>query len=361
MAVAAEARRLASPALHTLARRRVAELGALALGLAALGLLVALLSYHSGDPSLDTASAGPVANLAGRPGAVVADLLLQAFGMAGALPGLALLAWAWRIGSHRGLSSLTLRLAALLAALPATGAVLAAIPDWHGRPLDWPAGGGLGGAAGRLAGAAAIAAGRDLLGPLGVTLVVTLGTALAGSLVVLALGLSRSEWRAAGLAARQSVQHGRAAAGLFARFSARAGRFGVAVLDRLNGTRPEAPAPNIIAPAAQRTAAPEPTAPPPRVTARINAAAPKKAAPARQDSLPLDGPWRLPPLSLLAAAPARATSGAPSAEALQANARLLEIGAGRLRRAGAASWRSGPAPWSRSTNSSPRPASAARA
>ena len=72
------------------------------------------------------------------------------------------------------------------------------------------------------------------------TLVVTLGTALAGSLVVLALGLSRSEWRAAGLAARQSVQHGRAAAGLFARLSARAGRFGVAVLDRLNGTRPDA-------------------------------------------------------------------------------------------------------------------------
>ncbi|MBN9507508.1 MAG: DNA translocase FtsK [Alphaproteobacteria bacterium] len=41
--------------------------------------------------------------------------------------------------------------------------------------------------------------------------------------------------------------------------------------------------------------------------------------------MPLDGgPWRLPPLSLLAAAPPRAASGAPDAEALQANARLLE-------------------------------------
>ncbi len=324
MAVVAEARRLASPALHTLARRRFAELGALGMGMAAAALLVALLSYHSGDPSLDTAAAGPVANLAGRPGAVTADLLLQAFGIAGALPGLALLAWAWRIGSHRGLSSLTLRLAALIAALPATGAVLAAIPDWHGRPLGWPAGAGLGGAAGRLVGAAAIEAGRGLLGPLGETLVVLAGTALAGSLVVLALGLSRSEWRAAGLAARRSVQQGRAAAGLLARLSARAGRVGVPVLDRLNGTRPDGPAPNIIAPAASRSAAPEPTAPPPRMTARISAAAPKKPAPARQDSLPLDGPWRLPPLSLLAAAPARAATGAPSAEALQANARLLE-------------------------------------
>jgi S-DNA-T family DNA segregation ATPase FtsK/SpoIIIE len=329
MAAAAEARRLASPALHTLARRRLAGLGAVALGVAAASLLVALLSYHAGDPSLDTATAHPVANLAGRPGAIVADLLLQGFGVAGVLPALALLAWAWRIGSYRGLTSPALRLAALLAALPATGAVLAAIPDWHGRPLAWPAGAGLGGAAGRLVGAAAIQAGRDLLGPLGMSLVIALGTALAASLVVLALGLSRSEWRAAGIAARRTAQHGRTAAGLFARLSARAGRLGVALLDRLNGTRPPEPPPNIISPASYRPAAPPgppaADAPPPRAAARITAAPPKKAAPARQESLPLEGgPWRLPPLSLLAAAPARAAAGTPSAEALQANARLLE-------------------------------------
>jgi len=333
MAAAAEARRLASPALHTLARRRMAELGALVLAVGAATLLVALFSYHAGDPSLDTATARPALNLAGRPGAAIADLLLQGFGIAGMLPGLALLAWAWRIGSHRGLSSLPLRIAALIAALPATGAVLAAIPDWHGRPLVWPAGAGLGGAAGRLVGRAAIEAGRGLLGPLGETLVITLGAALAASLIVLALGLSRSEWRAAGLAARQTVTHGRTAAGVFGRLSARAGRFGVAVLDKLNGTRPEEPPPNIIgaeAPAkpAARAAAPEvpavavPAAP--RTAARIAAPPPKKAAPAKQETLPLDGPWRLPPLSLLAAAPPRAAAGTPSAEALQANARLLE-------------------------------------
>ena len=328
MAAAAEARRLASPALHTMARRRVAEFGAIALALAALALLVALLSYHSADPSLDTANSLPPANLAGRPGAVAADLLLQSFGVAGVLPSLALLAWAWRIGSHRGLNSLPLRLVALLAALPATGAVLAAVPDWHGRPLLWPAGAGLGGAAGRLVGATALEAGRDLLGPLGATLVAVLGAAFAASLVVLALGLSRSEWRAAGFAARQSVQHGRSAAGLFARLSARAGRLGVALLDRLNGTRPDGPPPRVLPadPPAEATA-PRDAAPPapaaPRAP-RISAAAPKKTAPARQESLPLEGgPWRLPPLSLLATAPAR-SAGGPSAESLQANARLLE-------------------------------------
>ena len=53
----------------------------------------------------------------------------------------------------------------------------------------------------------------------------------------------------------------------------------------------------------------------------------RAAVPARkpqQESLPLPEPgWRFPPLSLLKPAPARATTG-PSAEALEANARLLE-------------------------------------
>jgi S-DNA-T family DNA segregation ATPase FtsK/SpoIIIE len=48
-------------------------------------------------------------------------------------------------------------------------------------------------------------------------------------------------------------------------------------------------------------------------------------APARhQESLALEGGWRFPSLDLLKSAPPRATVGAPSEEALQANARLLE-------------------------------------
>ncbi len=341
MSAAAEARRLASPALRSLARRRIAELGAFALVAAAGGLLLAIASYHPGDPSLDTATLAPVGNLAGRPGAAVADLLVQGFGVAGVLPGLALLAWGWRIGSHRGLSSVPLRFAALLAGLPATAAVLAAIPDWHGRPLLWPAGAGLGGAAGRLVGAAAISAGHDMLGPFGAGIVVALGTAFAGALIVLSLGLSRGEWRAAGHAAQQAMRHGQVVARLFGRVSGRIGTAGVALLDRLNGTTAPAaaaaPVPvTVVEPRLQpaaRTAAlpdipppPAPPAPPAaaaRTAARISAPA-KKPAPARQESLPLDGPWRLPPLSLLSPAPNRASIGAPSAESLQANARLLE-------------------------------------
>ena len=128
MASATQARRLASPALRTLMRQRLAELAAIALGVAGLVLLVALASYNPHDPSLNTATSRPVTNLAGPLGAVVADALLQVFGAAGALPGLALLAWAWRVGSHRGLGSPALRLVCLVLAVPALSAVLGAWP-----------------------------------------------------------------------------------------------------------------------------------------------------------------------------------------------------------------------------------------
>jgi len=339
MPVAVQGRRIASPALRTLVRRRLAELFGLVLAVAAMALLVAVASYHAADPSLDTATTHPVGNLGGVPGAITADLLLQGFGVAGLLPGAALLAWGWRIGSHRGLHSFPLRLAALLAALPVAGGVLAVIPGRHGM-LTWPAGAGLGGAAGRLVAEDALAAGHDLIGPFGAPLVLSLGGVLAVVLAVLALGLSRSEWRAAGLAARRSAGRGRVAAGVLGRLSARLGAAGVALLDRLNGTLPPvAVPPNIVPAGAPRFEPLVPIRPPAepvpevarpvplaaRLTPKVaTAAQARKLAAAHQESLPLEGPWRFPPLSLLTPAPARASAGAPSAEALQANARLLE-------------------------------------
>ncbi|MDE2199425.1 MAG: DNA translocase FtsK 4TM domain-containing protein, partial [Rhodospirillales bacterium] len=209
----APAGRLASPELRSLMQRRLEELGAVALALLGGALLVALASYHSADPSLDTATAGGAANWLGRPGALVADLLLQGFGIAALLPVLALLAWAWRIGAHRGLGSASLRAAALLAGTPALAAVLAGLPGPHGQVIAWPVAGGLGGAAGRVLGGALLGAGHAMLGRGGAVGMWVLAAALAAMLVPLALGLSRAEWRAAGRAARVSVGHGRNAAG----------------------------------------------------------------------------------------------------------------------------------------------------
>src|SRR5580658_4445287 len=157
--------RFASPAVMALMRQRSARLGGLALGLLGLTLLVALLSYDPRDPSFDTATTRHAANLAGPVGAFVVDLLLQGFGLAGALPGVALLAWAWRLASHRGLGSVTMRLAAMVAALPTLAAALAAVPLPQG--VAWPTVAGLGGAIGAQLGRVALEAGHNGLGPLG--------------------------------------------------------------------------------------------------------------------------------------------------------------------------------------------------
>ena len=152
----AETRRLASPTIRALIQQRSAELTGLVLGWLGLALLVALACYDPRDPSLNTATSRHAGNLAGPAGAVLADLLLQGFGIAAALPGLAMLAWAWRIASRRGLGSMAARLAAMLAALPVLAAVLAGVPtpptscladggrtgrrDRQVAGVDWPVG-----------------------------------------------------------------------------------------------------------------------------------------------------------------------------------------------------------------------------
>ena len=243
-----EAGRIASNAVQSLMGRRLAELAAISLALTGLAVLVALACYDPQDPSWNTATARAAQNLAGRPGAWIADQLLQWFGIAGLLPGVTLLAWAWRLGSHRGLANLPLRLAALLGAMPVTAAVLASVPGPHGSAIPWPTVAGPGGAAGLMLKADALAAGAELAGPVGPVLVWTLAAALAIMLVVLALGLTAGEWRAAGQMAGRVAGNGQQAAGIFARLAGRAGRAGLLLLRRINGSRlprkapPEPPA-----------------------------------------------------------------------------------------------------------------------
>ncbi len=323
-------RRFASPAIRSLMSRRAGEMGGLALGLVGIALLVALATYDPRDPSLNTATARTATNLAGPPGAVLADLLLQGFGAAGALPGLAMLAWAWRIASRRGVGSMAARLAALLAAMPVTGAVLAGLPFPVAGVSTWPTLAGLGGAVGQVIAAATLEAGSGMMGAAGAALMWLLGLALALVLVLLALGLSAREWQTAGhgaaTVARVSFSGGRDAAGLLARFA----RFGAAVVRPLG---------RLVVRRRAVVAEPEPDAPPspstpvrrePRIhappaeTRPAASATPRKAAAPKQQALPLiETGWQFPPLTLLQPAPARATTG-PTTEALEANARLLE-------------------------------------
>src|SRR5271165_3718851 len=313
-----EPRRFASPALKALMSQRAAEFGGLLLGLVGLAVLVALATYDPRDPSLNTATSRHVGNLAGPAGAILADFLLQGFGVVAVLPGVAMVAWCWRIASRRGLGSFGLRLAALLVA--------------------WPVLAGPGGSIGQIVAAAGLGAGYSLFGIVGEASVWLLAAALAGVLGLMSLGLSRAEWRSAGhaaaVAARYSVSGGRNAVGGMSSASG----WLVNLVNRGPGLAPDTPdgppppiRPRAVVRSAEHPAeprasmpsdtllAPDPVAPP--VRGIQPASLPRRP---QQQSLNLqEAGWKFPPMDLLKDPPPRAASG-PSEEALQANARLLE-------------------------------------
>ena len=359
MAMALSLSRLASPQLRSMFRRRLAGLGAMVLAAAAVGLLAVLLTYDAQDPSLNTATARAARNVFGAPGATLADLLLQGFGAAALLPGLALLAWAWRlgVGNSVGRGSALWRVIALLVALPVLAAALSAGAALLGTMPVWPAAAGPGGAAGLIVSADAMMAGRGLMGQAGGAMVWLLLSLLALVLVLLALGLSLAEWRSGlrlvGRLVGRTVRRVRYIAAWVAFIVRRIAWGGAWVINRVYGggaamvATPVPVAYGRQAPEIAIPRAPEPTAPPPRPPVAppaaeaddmpayaaaamsrpppVKPAPPRKLVAPRQVELPLDvGTWKLPPLELLTPAPARAAAGLPTTEALQGTARQLE-------------------------------------
>jgi S-DNA-T family DNA segregation ATPase FtsK/SpoIIIE len=311
------------------------ELIGLTLACAGLALLIALASYDPHDPSLNTASSRATHNLVGPLGAILADLLLQSFGFAAALPGVTMLVWAWRLVSRRGMGSVAVRLASLLGSIPVAAAVLASLAS--AGAMTWPTLAGPGGASGRLLAEAVFRASGHVAGPAGEVLAWMGGVGLSVVLVALALGLTISEWRSAGRAAKQA-----------ARATARGSRsgwrwmgFGLPMPFRLPGFRPmlfrDRPAPTYAEPMdvpidirpEYQPLDPEPPMDrpmEPRVTvprglpARVRG---RSGAGGQQGTLPLqEAGWRFPSLSLLHPPPPRSDSG-PTHEALEGNARLL--------------------------------------
>ncbi|WP_188903014.1 FtsK/SpoIIIE family DNA translocase [Caldovatus sediminis] len=202
--VASGPRRFASPVVRAVLRRRIREFLGLALALAGLALLLALASHDPADPSLNTATDRAATNLAGPVGALVSDLLLQGVGFAALLPVLCLLAWAWRLASHRGLDPFAGRVAALLAALPLLAAVLTLLP----LPASLPVEAGPGGAAGPLVARLVVEGLSDWFGPLGTAIGHALLAGAAAGLGFVACGLTPGEWRGVGRAAARAGRHG---------------------------------------------------------------------------------------------------------------------------------------------------------
>ena len=115
-------------------------IGAILLGLVAL-VLVSLASWQVDDPSLSYASGNPAKNWLGFPGAVIADLSFQVFGI-GILPLLVPLAlWGWSFVRLRTPAKMGLRLLAWVA----SSLLACGVFSFFAVPESWPLPTGLGG------------------------------------------------------------------------------------------------------------------------------------------------------------------------------------------------------------------------
>ncbi|MGE4218713.1 MAG: DNA translocase FtsK [Alphaproteobacteria bacterium] len=305
-------------------RRRAVEAGGAVLVVAGLAMLVAMLGYDRTDPSFNTATDSAAANPLGFVGAVIADLLLQSLGLVGVAAALVMIAWGVRFVRHRGLNHAWLRIALLPLALLLTAAALAAIPVFSAWPLE----AGFGG----FAGALLLNRWQSLTGAFGAPLTpwtAAIPLAVLGIPALLyALGLSPGEWRTL---ARGMLRAGRGGAQFAGSLRERLNR-----PDREDEPEPAGPARGdrydrepTLAPA-EPVAPPAPKPMPPDLVAERPAPKPDRAAAKRaQPSLefpPATGDdYRIPPLTLLAEAPAaRQKPEGMQAEALEQNARLLE-------------------------------------
>lgn len=137
---------LVSPQIKHFIAQRVGEFVGLLIWIAALGLSLSLWSYNPKDASLNTSNTQPVTNLGGTVGADVADLLIQWVGLGSAFLVLCLIAWGWRMVSHRGLGSLLLRVVGLAAGIVVITTTLSLLSQLISfLPAAWPGRAGMGG------------------------------------------------------------------------------------------------------------------------------------------------------------------------------------------------------------------------
>jgi DNA segregation ATPase FtsK/SpoIIIE, S-DNA-T family len=130
--------------LFDMLRRRLQELGGLAVVALAVLLLVALATWSVQDPSLNHATDAHVQNWLGKPGAIAADVLMQFFGLAALALILPIGVLGWQILTHRDVYRLRFRFIALLLGLVLSAGAAASIP----ATAAWPLPAGLGGVLG---------------------------------------------------------------------------------------------------------------------------------------------------------------------------------------------------------------------
>jgi len=306
-------------------KRRVSEIIGFSLISSGLLVLVALISYAPGDPSLNSAAGAGPNNLLGLGGAYLADLLLQSIGLVGLTPSLVLTVWGVQTIRKCPPAMVWARISLFLLTIMMASMSLSALPV----PSDWPLVTRLGGVIGMILlerSTMLLSSATSVLG-----LTVALESWMLGLFMALptiaalitVLGLSAQEWQQVGrwlLDTGGRVRHmlGTAALNLIARATSSQ------IVQKLPGTA--------LKPAtAKRTTPRTPDTAKKLSSTSVSpkAAKPKtgrKAAAKRQRALDLvpGEDFELPPHDLLEAPPEEVASTTVNKDSLQQNARLLE-------------------------------------
>ncbi|MEE2761739.1 MAG: DNA translocase FtsK 4TM domain-containing protein [Pseudomonadota bacterium] len=306
------------------ARNRAVEILGVILMLGAIFVTVSLVSYVPSDPSFNSAGEAPVQNNMGPLGAIIADLLIQLFGLASVFAIVILAAWGWRLVRRKSVALLWLRLMAFAASMVLAAIALAAVPEFE----NWPLRTGLGGVSGSIL----LASASQQLAPYAagyeVSTVVATATLLGLLNILFASALERAEWRAMvfgmGSGIRASLRVG------ITQVGRQAQRF------RFSNQNSETRIEPVLGPGTGNETEDEDLSVPPISGARKptpevtnkpkEAPAGSRSKSARQGNLSLEGSreYQLPPLDLVEAPPEIESDPAHDKVALANNAKLLE-------------------------------------
>jgi DNA segregation ATPase FtsK/SpoIIIE, S-DNA-T family len=125
-------------------RRRIRELGGIALIALSAAATIALASWSVQDPSLSHATAARPRNLLGLSGAIAADLLIQLLGVAAIALILPIAVRGWRLLIHRPLDRERWRLSMWIMGVLAAAAFASCLPSTRAWPLPTGLGGVIG-------------------------------------------------------------------------------------------------------------------------------------------------------------------------------------------------------------------------
>ena len=132
--------------ITTFLKRRLGQFTGFFMVCLGVALAAILVTYHSSDPSWNLAIDGPAKNILAFPGAVLADVMLQTFGVAAVFWVIALMGWGIRSMAAVPLSWAFFRIMALIGAVLLATAVAA---QWT-APKSWVLPNSLGGAFGEI-------------------------------------------------------------------------------------------------------------------------------------------------------------------------------------------------------------------